>query len=185
MNRLHFEFTYYSTLRTREQIQVTPFFTLDPGDAYRHEYFWGFTPMEEVEDQIGRELYAKAQSATNQWALRFRSADAALDPGSYASLEQKLKAIASLDFSVYEVSIRNIVPETPKVLPPPPPKPSRVEEFKEEVMGSVATVRAMSTIEAEIRSSDPNLADDPFLGFGSHDGLLRRKIDAIKGELLK
>lgn len=203
MNRLHFDFSYSSTLRTREQIQVTVFFTLDPGEAYRREYFWGSTPMLEVEDRIGEELYAKAQSITNQWALRFSSADAALDPSAYASLEDRLQAIASPQFSVYEVSVSNIVPATPKVVvpppppPPPPPKPSRADEIRDEVMESVSTIRAMKTIEAGIRTSDPDLADDPYLGFASQqvtnsygqlvrqEGLLKRKFDNLKGEILK
>jgi hypothetical protein len=196
---IHFDFSYYSTLKTREQIEVMAFFTLDPGPAYYRKRWFSFEPMIEVEDRIQQELHAKAQSTTNRWALQFGSADAALDPDSYVSLEAALLAIASPEFSVYEVSVRNIVPATPKVktVPEPLPPKSKADKIREEVTEHVDTLRAIKTIEADIRVNDPDVANDPYLGLNSQqvlhpsgqmrlqDGLLKRKFDHIKGEILK
>jgi hypothetical protein len=200
--QLRFQFHYYSTLSTRQQILVVVFFTLNTGPSYRRQVRYDFfTPLIDVENRIRHELDARAQSATNRWALQFRSADAAADRDSYDSLTEILNAIAWDEFSVADVSVRNIVAETPKrqlALPPAPPPPpkSRSQQIREDFSEEVDVVQTLRELLNEVRSKYPELADDPEFGLLSrqvtnaygrlshHDGLLMRRLKKLRNQVL-
>ena len=199
-----FDFAFYGTIKTREQVQAFLHFRIKPNLSDSLGYLLGFKSTERLYNELGPELHAKAQAATCRWALQFSSADAALDPAAYTSLQTSLRAIASTLFTIVSISVSNIVPVTPKIDPPKPkieplPPPSIEDQMRAEIMPIIGKVKAIHTIESEIKATKPELADSPRYGFASGtipnptntnqlipvQGLLKRKFDHMKGEILK
>lgn len=180
---MEFTFDFTPMLRTREKIQATVNFLTDGRGFDFH--FALFTPRVSVEPakaEIRQRLFAEADAIVNRWGLQFPSADAALDLSAYQSLTAILSAIASPEFIVRRVVVRQIVPLTERVASvqaPASTKPSREEQMVGELREDVAVINALLKFKTEDRKEHPELWEDELYG-----SRLERKVETRINQFL-
>jgi len=154
------------TLKTREMIKATVCFFVE-GRTWSYALaIWLNGNIDSAEEDIRQRIFADADSVTNRWGLQFPSADAAVDLSSYASLAHDLMAIASSDFTIKKVVVRDIIPlsERVKIESPKPIRPSFTEQVLSYIDEVVPALEAVEQKEETLKRTKPDLWNHPILG---------------------
>lgn len=164
-----FTLTFAPTLKSREKVQAIVQFTVT-GLGGRMIFAllpWG--SLDHANAQVTQEVFAEAQGVASRWVLQFASAEAARELTAYASLARDLMAIASTDFVIRKVVVREIIPLTPPVIPPkpeptPPPKPTLADKVTAPIAEAIPAFKAIKEMEKQVQQTEPELWNDPYLG---------------------
>jgi hypothetical protein len=180
-----FTFVFTPTLKTREKIQVTVFFVVG-GRALGHFLAMFASPrdVEPAQEEIRQAVFAEASAIVNRWALRFPSADAAVDLSSYSSLAHALADMTSPEFVIRRLIVREITALTEQLPIPPGPAPdvsiqARCQRELTDLDETEFTFEQFSHWEVNSRTRSPELWADEF-----HAGLMKRKLEKKKSDIL-
>jgi hypothetical protein len=155
-----FTFAFTPTLKNGENIQAIVCFFVG-GRTLGHLLAMCMTSrdLEPAREEIRQSVFAESCGIVSRWALRFRSADDAVDLSSYSSLTHELSAIASRDFIIRKLIVREIISLSPPLVP-------KVEEppVTEPITKAITSFKLIKHLRDDLPQSEPELWNDPFLG---------------------
>ena len=179
-----FTFDFTPTLKTREMIKATVYFVVDGHTLNLTLAIVNpWASPEPAEEDIRQKVFADADSVANRWGLQFPSADAALDLSSYVSLTRELSAIASPDFTIKKLVVRNIialserVPKSQEV--PIADKRTRGEKFTDDLDDDEMTLDQLDDWVVRSHARNPGMWSDPATA-----DLMMRKVEHKKRSIL-
>jgi hypothetical protein len=196
-----FTFDFTPVLKTREKIQATVCFSVGGCGLGFYLNYIPFTAFGDPEESIRQAVFAEASAVANRWALQFSSADAAVDVSAYNSLAHALVAIASSQFVIRKVIVREITVLSPPAPPPQPvkpPTPSLTDRILEPLRERVEAMDALVKELERLQQTHPDLCNDPEFGalsttisstnsyFSQHrkGGMLNEILFQLKAEIL-
>ena len=161
-----FDLKFAPILKSREKVQaIVRFNVTGVGDRMIFAVM-PFTNTKQTNEGVRQEVFAEAQAVANRWVLQFASAEAARELTAYDSLAASLMAIASTDFVIRKVIVREIIPLTPPIVPPKPepPKPTFAERVTAPIAEAIPAFKAIKEMEKKVQQEEPDLWNDPDLG---------------------
>jgi hypothetical protein len=161
-----FTLVFTPQLKTREQIQVTVFFTVAGCGANFYLTYIPFNGLPDPREGIQQAIFAEASAVVNRWVLQFASAVAAVDDSAYDSLTHRLSAITSSGFIVRKVVVQQIISLS---APIPTPEPQSVlPSLEDETLQPIRNVLPVFTeaikLDDHIKKNYPHLYNHPEFG---------------------
>jgi hypothetical protein len=136
-------------LKSREEVSATVFFRLQTRTFFRPE------------GAVKMELSSLADATVSRWALQFASADDAVDDSAFDSLASALRGMTGETFNISRAVVSEIIPLSPPLPRPDPPKEPRHLRFKRELQEDGDAYEEALKLQRDFSQAHPFIEQDP------------------------